>query len=84
MDSLTFGVLGGLIGGLIGGVKYGGAACIQHFNLRWMLHQKGRIPWNYAKFLDFASDRRLMEKVGGGYVFFHRMLLEHFAQMNHN
>jgi len=45
-----------------------------------MLHQKGRLPWNYAKFLDFTSDRLLMKKVGGGYVFFHRMLLEHFAQ----
>lgn len=82
MDSLTFGVLSGLIGGLIGGVKYGGAACIQHFTLRWILYQKNRIPWNYAKFLDFASDRRLMKRVGGGYIFFHRMLLEHFANKN--
>jgi hypothetical protein len=72
----------GLIGGVIGGLKYGGAAYIQHFILRQMLCQKGRIPWNYAKFLDFASDRLLMRKVGGGYVFFHRRLLEHFAQMN--
>lgn len=71
----------GPILGLIFGLKYGGAACIQHFTLRQMLHKKGRIPWNYAKFLDFASDRLLMKKVGGGYVFFHRMLLEHFARM---
>jgi NACHT domain len=83
-DSLIFGILGGLIGGLIGGLKYGGAAVIQHFTLRQILYQKGRIPWNYAKFLDFASDRLLMKKIGGGYVFFHRMLLEHFAQMSPN
>jgi len=72
----------GLIFGLIFGLKYGGVACIQHFTLRQMLYQKGRIPWNYAKFLDFASERLLTKKVGGGYVFFHRMLLEHFARMN--
>ncbi|MEH2086653.1 NACHT domain-containing protein [Nostoc sp.] len=72
----------GLNFGLIAGLKYGGAACIQHFTLRQMLHKKNRIPWNYAKFLDFASDRLLMKKVGGGYLFFHRMLLEHFAQMD--
>lgn len=82
LDELNIALLFGLTVGLFFGLKYGGAACIQHFALRQRLHQKGRIPWNYAKFLNFASDRLLMKKVGGGYVFFHRMLLEHFAQMN--
>ena len=81
---LSLALIGGLgfgLGfGLIVGLVCGGAACIQHFTLRQMLYQKKRIPWNYAKFLDFASDRLLMKKVGGGYIFFHRMLLEHFAQ----
>lgn len=77
-------LIDGSILGLIFGLKYGGAACIQHFTLRQIICQKGRIPWNYAKFLDFAADRLLMKKVGGGYVFFHRMLLEHFARMSHN
>ena len=77
-DALNLGMLVGLVLGL----KYGGVACIQHYCLRQILHQKGRIPRNYAKFLDFASDRLLMKKIGGGYVFFHRMLLEHFARMN--
>ncbi len=75
-------LIDGSVLGLIFGLRYGGAACIQHFTLRQVLHKKGRIPWNYAKFLDFASDRLLMKKIGGGYVFFHRMLLEHFAQMD--
>jgi NACHT domain len=76
------GVIGGLIFGLIFGLKYGGAASTQHFMLRQILYRKGRSPWNYSKFLKFASERLLMKKVGGGYVFFHRMLLEHFAGMN--
>ena len=68
-----------LILGLLFG---GGISCIQHFSLRLILLIEGFIPWNYAHFLNFASDRLLIKKVGGGYVFFHRMLLEHFARMN--
>jgi hypothetical protein len=78
---LSNGIVSGLCALLVFSLFFGGEACIQHFTLRLMLFQKGRIPWNYAKFLDFAADRLLMKKVGGGYVFFHRMLLEHFANM---
>ncbi len=63
------------------GLNFGGTTIMKHFALRRTLHQNGFIPWNYAKFLDFASAHLLMKKVGGGYVFFHRMLLEHFAQI---
>jgi uncharacterized membrane protein YeaQ/YmgE (transglycosylase-associated protein family) len=77
---LGFGLFNSLILGLIFGLKKGGAACIQHLILRQMLYKKGCIPWNYEKFLNFVSlDRPLMKKVGGGYIFFHRMLLEHLA-----
>jgi NACHT domain/CHAT domain len=51
-----------------------------HFTLRLILYHADRIPWNYARFLDFASDRLLLKKVGGGYLFYHRMLMEHLAQ----
>ena len=82
---LIFVRLGGLIGGLIGGLGRGllngGASCIKHFNLRRILYCKGLIPWNYARFLDYATQFKLMKRVGGGYVFYHRMLMEHFANM---
>jgi hypothetical protein len=61
-------------------LPFRGAECIHQLTLRQLLYHKGRIPRNYAKFLNFASDRLLLKKVGSGYVFFHRMLLEHFAQ----
>ena len=77
---LIYGLIFGLIFGLIVGFKYGGATCLQHFNLRRILYNKGHIPWNYTHFLNYASERLLMKKVGGGYVFYHRMLMEHFAQ----
>ncbi|MGB3572818.1 MAG: hypothetical protein WBA01_12295, partial [Phormidesmis sp.] len=63
-------------------LRYGGTACVNHYILRRILYKKGRIPWDYAKFLDFTAKRQLMKKVGGGYTFFHRMLLEHLAEIS--
>jgi energy-coupling factor transporter ATP-binding protein EcfA2 len=80
-SAASLGSFFGLIGVLFLGLKYGGSAVIQHFTLRQMLHEKGSIPWNYALFLDYATDRIFLQKVGGGYIFVHRMLLEHFALM---
>lgn len=71
---LFFGVIGWLIGG--------GYTSLCHFILRVVLYSKKYSPWNYARFLDYASDRLFMQKVGGGYIFVHRMLLEHFAEMS--
>ena len=84
IDDLFYNPIGLLIFvlgfGIIGGMLNGGATGIQHLNLRLILYRHGRIPWNYARFLDYAGDRLLMKKVGGGYIFYHRMLMEHFAQ----
>ena len=38
------------------------------------------IPWNYAQFLDYCVERRLVQRVGGRYRFLHRELLEHFMR----
>jgi len=67
--------------GSIGGLIHGGITCIQHFILRLILYFNNYIPWNYARFLDYAAERIFLQKVGGGYIFIHRMLMEHFAQM---
>ena len=32
-------------------------------------------------FLDYAARLVFLQKVGGGYIFIHRLLLEHFAAM---
>ncbi|PZV17468.1 MAG: NACHT domain-containing protein [Pseudanabaena sp.] len=78
---INCGLLGGLLGGLIGALYFGGWACIQHLVLRLILYSTGRVPWNYSKFLDWASDKLFLQKVGGGYIFIHRSLMEHFAEM---
>ena len=81
VNSLRYGLIYALGIGLVGGVICGGSACFRHFILRLLLYRQGNIPWNYARFLDYAADRLFMQKVGGGYIFVHRMLMEHFAQM---
>ena len=70
--------------GLLVGLLIGGWACIQHTVLRLLLWRSGAIPWNYSQFLDFATERILLRKVGGGYIFVHRMLLDYFASLVSN
>jgi hypothetical protein len=68
--------------GLIGWLLGGGYTSLRHFILRVVLYGKKYSPWNYARFLDYATERLFLQKVGGGYIFVHRMLLEHFAEMS--
>jgi Cdc6-like AAA superfamily ATPase len=72
---------GGLFGGFMSASVCGGSACFRHLILRFMLNRQGSAPWNYAQFLDYAAGLLFVQKVGGGYVFVHRMLLEYFAQI---
>jgi hypothetical protein len=60
----------------------GGAACLQHIILRLLLWRVGATPppRQYIAFLDGATDRLLLRKIGG-YVFIHRLLLEYFATL---
>jgi hypothetical protein len=76
---LVFGPVFVLVGGLVGGMQTGGETCLKHIVLRLALIRNGSTPWNYVRFLDYASERILLRKVGGGYAFIHRMLLDHFA-----
>jgi transcriptional regulator with XRE-family HTH domain/DNA polymerase III delta prime subunit len=57
----------------------GGYAFLQHAILRLVLSCQGYIPWNYARFLDEATEKLLLRKVGGGYIFIYRPLLDYFA-----
>jgi hypothetical protein len=77
--ALVGGLVGGLVVALVVALRAGGEACLRHLVLRLLLVWNGTAPWNYVKFLDHAADRILLRKVGGGYMFIHRMLLEWFA-----
>ena len=52
-----------------------------HIVLCRFLHRAGYMLWNYAHFLDYAADRLLLRKVGGGYMLIHRTLLDYFAHL---
>jgi hypothetical protein len=67
--------------GMILGMSGSGASAYQHFFLRLTLYLNGYIPWNYARFLEYASALIFLKRVGGGYIFVHRLLLEHFAEI---
>ncbi len=77
---LVGGLVGGLSVGLVIGLQYGGAAVVKHVVLRRLLTQAGVAPLNYAEFLDYCASCYLMRRVGGGYIFRHRMLMEYFAE----
>ncbi|SRR6266487_127945 len=81
---LAFGLFLGPAFGLIIGLRSrsGGLICIQHVILRILLWRSGSIPWNYPRFLDYAAERILLRKVGGGYIFVHRLLLDYFASLD--
>jgi serine/threonine protein kinase len=63
------------------GLLFGGFAVIQHAILRHILYRDGLIPRNYAHFLDYTASLILLRKVGGGYIFVHRMLMDYFVAL---
>jgi len=77
--ALIFGLGSGPIFGLVGFLEIGGRACLQHLVLRLLLWRNGLAPLGYVRFLDYAAGRIFLRKVGGGYIFVHRLLMEHFA-----
>jgi hypothetical protein len=76
---LIAGLIAGLSAGLSAGLLYGGLAFLRHYVLRFLLWRTGSVPWQYVTFLDYAAERILLRKVGGGYIFLHRLVLDYFA-----
>jgi hypothetical protein len=76
---LDFGLFMGLNTGFTYGLLAGGQAFLYHFALRLVLWHNNFAPLNYIRFLDYAATRIFLCKVGGGYIFVHRLLLEYFA-----
>jgi hypothetical protein len=60
--------------GLIGG----GLACISILYCACIVAECD-IPWNYARFLNYANERLFLQRVGGRYRFIHDLLQEHLT-----
>lgn len=77
---LVFGLIFGLFGGLLGGLVFGCRTVIHHYFLRFLLYRNGSLPFKYLiPFLDYSVERIFLRRIGGGYIFVHRLLMEHFA-----
>lgn len=78
---LVIALVFGLVGGLAGALAFGGYACLSHMALRLVLAYNGSLPLRLVPFLDYCAERIFLRKVGGGYIFVHRLLMEHFASL---
>ncbi len=82
MTIMVIGIAVGTVFGFGFSMMYGGIAVIQHLTLRLILWRVGYMPFNYARFLDYCHKRILLRKIGGGYIFLHRLLQEYFASLD--
>jgi hypothetical protein len=69
-------------GGLLAGLLLGGLAFLQYTILRFILWRTRNSPRDLFLLLEDATARILLHKVGGGYLFAHRFLLEYFAALH--
>jgi hypothetical protein len=97
ISGLAFGLIGQLAGWFIIGLgfliiygllliylfgsAYGGNAVAAHVTLRMFLWRRGEISFDYADFLDYAAERIILRKIGGGYMFLHGQLRDYFATL---
>jgi len=70
-----------LLIGFAFGLGEGGIPAIQHFCVRLICWISRVLPWNCSGFLDYATERLFLQRVGGGYRFIHKFLEEYFAQI---
>lgn len=81
-ESIRYGLENGLsLGILVSLVSFGGFAVIRHYSLRLVIHINSILPFRLIPFLDYCTNLIFLHRVGGGYIFVHRLLMEHFAAM---
>ncbi len=74
----------GVLSALIAAALFGGSVFVKHFLLRGLLRLQHSLPWRYTRFLDHAAQLIFLRKVGGGYIFMHRLLQQYFAALGHD
>jgi hypothetical protein len=76
---LSAGFLIGPNGALLIGILTGGLAVWRHSIIRLLLFHSRTFPGRAPQFLNDSAARFLLRRVGGGYSFAHRLLLDHLA-----
>jgi len=59
----------------------GGYDLFKYFMLRLILFKFKYMPWNITRFLDYCTERLILQRVGNRYRFIHRLVQEHFANL---
>jgi xanthine/uracil permease len=83
LSPTTWALADGLLVGSIAAWFMGWAFTAKHVALRLLLWLTGSAPLGYVAFLGHAQELLFLRQVGGGYIFTHRLLREHFACMGH-
>jgi len=60
---------------------FGALDFLKHYLLRNILVLAGNLPRNFRGFLNYGVKLNILQRVGGGYIFVHRLLLEYFASL---
>jgi serine/threonine protein kinase/energy-coupling factor transporter ATP-binding protein EcfA2 len=82
LTATVYGVITVLGIGLLSWLFSGGDAAIKHHTLHCFLWITGVIPWQFSRFLHYAEKHTLLYRIGGGYIFTHRLLLDYFASLD--
>jgi WD40 repeat protein len=80
LSNLPYGAALLLTFGILSALWVGGLDVIHHVILRGILFVSQAVPWRCAQLFDQAAEFILLRKVGGGYIFIHRYLLEYFSK----
>jgi eukaryotic-like serine/threonine-protein kinase len=82
-DGLVLGLSNGLGIGLVFGLNSPASfVIIKHYSLRFLLYRHDNLPLKLIPFLDAMVDRLLLRRIGGGYIFIHRTLMDHFSSLS--
>src|SRR5436305_10660177 len=76
---LSVGLVMGITGALLICTLIGGLAVWRHYVIRLLLWRSRAFPGLASRFLEDATARCLLRRVGGGYSFAHRLLLDYMA-----
>ncbi len=71
----------GLLFGQFLGLNRGHLSIILYISLRWVFTRYHLLPYHLYSFLDYSVDLIFLRRVGGSFIFVHRLLMEHFARM---
>jgi len=81
LDALQISLAGALASGATAGVLFGLADAMKYWLLRYLQVYTHKTPSDLRKFLNFTVSTEFMRRTGRGFLFIHRFLLDHVAEI---